>query len=78
MLRTLEATIDESGRVQLNEPVVLTARSRALVTIMEEPDAASECAILSETALAEGWSGPDADEAWKHLADLPNLEDDRK
>jgi hypothetical protein len=78
MLRTLEATIDETGRVQLNEPVVLSGRSRALVTILEEPDAVNECAILSEAALAEGWSGTEADAAWKHLADLPDLEEEGK
>lgn len=35
MLRTMEATIDEQGHVELNEPIVLSRRSRALVTILE-------------------------------------------
>ncbi len=36
MVRTLEAIITEGGEVELLEPVTLTARHRALVTILEE------------------------------------------
>jgi hypothetical protein len=78
MLRTVEATIDENGQVRLKEEVSLNGPARALVTILDEPSsdsvALNEAAILSETSLAEGWSGPDADEAWKHLAELPDLD----
>jgi hypothetical protein len=39
-MRTIEAVIDESGQVHLLEPVRLSAKSRALVTILEnEPPA---------------------------------------
>lgn len=77
MLRTIEATIDEHGKVELNESVALDGSRRALVTILDEPVGENETALLSEPALAEGWSGPEADEAWKHLADLPALEEDK-
>lgn len=76
MMRTVEATIDEHGQVKLNEPVSLRSPARALVTILSDvPPADIEAAILAESALAEGWSGPEADEAWKHLADLPDLDE---
>ena len=74
MLRTVEAIIDEHGQVKLSEEVSLRAPTRALVTILDEAiDDSLDAAILSESALAEGWSGPEADEAWKHLADLPSI-----
>jgi hypothetical protein len=74
MLRTVEATIDEHGQVKLKEDVRLAGPVRALVTILDDSwsdwVALNETAILSEPSLAEGWSGPEADEAWKHLAEL--------
>ena len=67
MLRTVEATIDADGRVRLKEEVTLDGPARALVTILDqawsERIALNEAAILAEPALAEGWSGPEADEA---------------
>lgn len=36
MIRTVEASIDEKGRVSLLEPVRLPVKRRALVTILEE------------------------------------------
>lgn len=36
MVRTIEAIISEGGEVELLEPLTLTARHRALVTILEE------------------------------------------
>jgi len=36
MIRTVEAVIDERGRVRLIEPVELGGERRALVTILEE------------------------------------------
>ena len=36
MIRTVEAIITEGGEVELLEPVILTVRHRALVTILEE------------------------------------------
>jgi len=68
MIRTLEAVIDEQGRVQLLEPIRLVGEHRALVTILEKeptvhPDAT---ALLSEAALSD-WNRPEEDEAWSHL-----------
>jgi len=78
MFRTVEATIDEKGQVKLEEDVSLKAPARALVTILDESlldwVASNETAILSEPSLAEGWTGPEADKAWEHLAELPDLD----
>ena len=69
MIQTLEAIIDEQGRVRLLETVRLPAPQRALVTILEEEPAglALETALLSEAALAEDWNRPEEDAAWSHL-----------
>ena len=68
MLRTVEAVIDERGRVHLLEPVELPAARRALVTILEdEPAIAHETASLSEAALAKDWLRPEEEAAWSHL-----------
>ncbi|MHB1036199.1 MAG: hypothetical protein ACYC35_16020 [Pirellulales bacterium] len=69
MLRTVEAEIDEQGRVRLLEPVQLPSSRRALVTILDwEPvGGAAETALLSEPALAKDWNRPEEDAAWSHL-----------
>ena len=66
MIRTVEAVIDEQGNVRLLEPVHLSSARRALVTILENRQAAGapESALLSEAALAEDWNRPEEDEAW--------------
>jgi hypothetical protein len=68
MIRTIEAVIDENGRIQLLEAVSLSSSRRALVTILEEEPLASisETALLSEPALAD-WNRSEEDEAWQHL-----------
>ena len=69
MMRTVEAVIDEQGNVRLLEPVHLPSSRRALVTILEDRQAAGarETALLSEAALAEDWNRQEEDEAWAHL-----------
>jgi len=69
MIRTVEAIIDEHGRVQLLESLSLPEAHRALVTILEEEPAkhARETALLSEVALAADWNRPEEDAAWSHL-----------
>jgi hypothetical protein len=69
MIRTVEAVIDEQGRVRLLEPVHPPTARRALVTILEEQpvERAAEGALLSEPALAEDWNRPEEDEAWAPL-----------
>jgi hypothetical protein len=76
MLRTVEATIDENGQVKVTEAVSLPRGSRALVTILDDAEPLNEAAILAEASLAKGWSGSAEDEAWKHLADLPAIDED--
>jgi hypothetical protein len=80
MLRTVEATIDKNGKVKLAEAVSLRGTKRALVTILDEASAddevPNEAAILSESALSD-WLSKEEDEAWKHLADLPDLDKPR-
>jgi len=67
MIQTLEASVDEHGRVQLLEAVRFSRARRALVTILEEPPREiSEAAILSEAALSD-WNREEEDEAWSHL-----------
>ena len=67
MIQTVEASIDEQGRVQLLEAVHLPIARRALVTILEEPAReTNEAALLSEAALSD-WSRAEEDEAWSHL-----------
>ena len=69
MIQTIEAVIDEQGKVQLLQNVKLSQARRALVTILEEKPTTivSETALLSETALAEDWNRPEEDEAWSYL-----------
>jgi hypothetical protein len=65
MLKTVEAIVDEHGRVRLLEEVRLPAARRALVTFLEEVPRTglSETALLSEPALAKDWERPEEDEA---------------
>jgi len=69
VVRTVEAIVDEDGRVRLLEAIHLPEARRALVTILEdEPRTEShETALLSEAALARDWSRPEEDAAWAHL-----------
>jgi hypothetical protein len=66
-MRTVEAIIETNGEVRLAEIVQLQSPRRALVTILEEPPAAQDIALLSEAALAEDWSRTEEDNAWAHL-----------
>jgi hypothetical protein len=65
MLRTVEATIDENGAVSLVEPVKLSHKSKALLTMLESA-AVDEVTLLSEKAL-EDWNRSEEDAAWAHL-----------
>ena len=73
MIRTVEAIVDEHGRVRLLEEVKLPEARRALVTILEEAPrpGVSETALMSEPALAQDWERPEEDEAWSHLQPEP-------
>lgn len=69
MITTVEAVINEEGKVFLLEEINLPETRRALVTILEEEPATevSETALLSEQSLAEDWNRPEEDAAWSHL-----------
>jgi hypothetical protein len=68
MIQTVEAVVDAEGKVELLEPVRVTGRTRALVTILDEPaGVAGESALLAEAGLAADWSRPEEDAAWAHL-----------
>jgi hypothetical protein len=75
MLQTIEAVVDEKGNLRFLEPIHLSKKRRAIVTILdEEPmDEAFDLALLSEAALATDWLRPEEDKAWSHLAQLPSL-----
>ncbi len=78
MMRTIEATIDAGGHVRLKEEVPLKGTSRVLVTFLDQVWEGNEAAILAEPSLASGWLGSEADEAWKHLSELPDLDKEVK
>jgi hypothetical protein len=69
MIKTVEAVIDDQGRVRLLEPVKIARTQRALFTILEEKPAPDlqEITRLSESALAEDWNRPEEEAAWSHL-----------
>ena len=67
MIKSFEAVIDDQGNVRLLEPVHLESSRRAIVLILDEPEAfAGETAVLSEAALQD-WNRPEEDAAWSHL-----------
>ena len=66
MFKTVEATIETSGKIHLLEPIHVTHSCRAIVTIIEGPEI-SETALLSQQALANDWERPEEDAAWSHL-----------
>jgi hypothetical protein len=67
MIITVEAVVDDQGKVRLLQPVHLGESRRAFVVILDEPGAVGdETALLTEAALAD-WSRPEEDAAWSHL-----------
>jgi hypothetical protein len=66
-MKTVEAIIEPSGEVRLIEPVHVSSRRRALVTILEEAPTVHDAALLGEAALAEDWNRAEEDAAWAHL-----------
>lgn len=67
MIKTIEAVVDDQGKVRLLQPVQLESGRRALVVILDEPGTfGEETALLSEAALAD-WGRPEEDAAWSHL-----------
>lgn len=70
MLQTVEAIIEEDGRLRLLETVDLAGARRVLVTFLDisaEEENVAETALLSEAALAEDWNRAEEENAWQHL-----------
>ena len=68
MIQTVEAIVDENGRVRLLGEVRIDGPRRALLTVLEEPAAEpGETTLLAEPALSEDWSRPEEDAAWSHF-----------
>jgi hypothetical protein len=68
MIRTVEAVIDDAGRVRLLGEIHVNGPRRALVTVLEEPAVVpGEAALLAEPALAADWLRPEEDAAWSYL-----------
>lgn len=71
MLKSVRAIVDEEGTVRVLEPMKLDRPTMAILTLLDDGDAAElvshpETAILSEIAL-DDWNRPEEDEAWAHL-----------
>ena len=68
MIQTIEATIDEKGRIYLSESIKIKGVHRALVTVLDElPAEVIETTLLSEPSLAADWLRPEEEEAWSNL-----------
>lgn len=68
MIQTVEAVVDDDGRVRLLGEILVAGPRRALVTVLDEPASVpGEAALLAEAALAADWLRPEEDAAWSHL-----------
>lgn len=67
VFKTIEAEVDEKGRIRPKEKLTAPPGSRLLVTVLAESDP-SEAAFLAEASLAEDWQRPEEDAAWSHLS----------
>ena len=73
-MNSVEAILEQDGRLIFHNHIRLPGPRRVLVTFLEplpEPAATeamvAETALLSEAALAEDWNRPEEDEAWAYL-----------
>jgi len=80
MLKTVEAILEDDGRLRLLEAIDPPKGARIFAVIVEaEGPVVNEhqkdtqrfsIGSLSESVLARDWLRPEEDEAWKHLDDL--------
>ena len=80
MLKTVEAVLEDDGRLRLLEAIDPPKGARIFAVIVEaegpvvnehQKDATRHSiGALSESVLARDWLRPEEDEAWKHLDDL--------
>ena len=73
MLTTIEAIVENDGRIRCLQGVEMAPSQRVLVTILPTPDAAHETALLSEPALAKDWLSAEEESAWQHPEDRNDL-----
>ena len=75
MLQTIEAMVDENGRLRILEPVNLPKSRRVIIMILNEEPAEDtfNLTLLSEQSLAKDWLRPEEEDAWSRLAQLPSL-----
>ncbi|MGF1633139.1 MAG: hypothetical protein ACFCVE_04760 [Phycisphaerae bacterium] len=67
MLRTIKATTNDAGQIELLEPFDLAPNRQLLITVLD--DDVPETAMLAEPALAEYWNRPEEEEAWQAVQD---------
>ena len=80
MLKTVEAVLEDDGRLRLLEAIDPPKGARIYALIVEADDLSEKedtqdaprfsIGSLSESVLARDWLRPEEDEAWKHLDDL--------
>jgi len=67
VLHTVEAVIDEKGRVEWLEKVSIKGSRRVLITLLDEDESQDEVLVAAESALAKDWLKDEEEEAWEHL-----------
>lgn len=72
MLTTIEAIVDDDGRIRCLEGVEMEPAQRVLVTIPPSPAKVHETALLSGPVLAEEWLRAEEDSAWQYLQEEPS------
>jgi len=80
MLKTVEAVLEDDGRLRLLEAIDPPKGARIYALIVEADDLSEKedtqdaprfsIGSLSESVLARDWLRPEEDEAWKHLDEL--------
>lgn len=80
MLKTVEAVLEDDGRLRLLEDIDPPSGARIFAVIVDaEGPAVNELTdenlrhsigALSESVLARDWQRPEEDKAWQHLDDL--------
>ena len=75
MLQSIEAIIDQDGKIQVPGQIALPRLRRVIITVLddESPDDEANLALLDDAVLARDWECSEEDEAWSHLDQLSSL-----
>lgn len=74
MLQSIEAVVNQNGKIRTLEPIKLPPFRRITITILdEEVGDTTNLVQLSVAALANDWARPEEDEARSHLGQLPSI-----